>query len=199
MAKADAHQPDYTHHTDLSDRSNAKVSIVSDTLPIELRLAVPADAPALLKVFSDPRNVEHDPSAAGLDTLPAIEKMIMKWGNLPDALTRLNLVVLAKGEIVGLSGSGHIYTREDGKRVADAGIIINPEARGKGYAYESLRITIDYSLRILQLDEVTVEMRDANMAMRGLMDKKFGLRPTVSPDLKFGDEYSYRVTRKEWL
>ncbi|KAF6217428.1 hypothetical protein HO133_006898 [Letharia lupina] len=53
-----------------------------------------------------------------------------------------------------------------GKRVGDAGVMNDPDARGKGFADGSLRITIDYALRVLRLDEVTVEMREANVEMR---------------------------------
>ena len=101
--------------------------------------------------------------------------------------------------MVGLSGMGHVETRDDGKRIGDAGVMINPDARGKGYAYESLRMAIDYGLRELELDEVTVEMREANVEMRGLMDRKFGITPVVSENREGGNEYSYRFGREEWL
>ena len=94
---------------------------------------------------------------------------------------------------------GHIHTGDDGKRIGDAGVMINPDARGKGYAYESLRITINYALRVLKLDEVTVEMREANIEMRGLMDKKFRITPTRSESVWCGNEYSYRFRREEWF
>lgn len=91
---------------------------------------------------------------------------------------------------------GHISTQDNGSRVGDAGVMINPDARGKGYAYESLRITIDYALRVLGLDGVTVQMGEANVEMRGLMDRKFGVTPTISAS---GDEYCYRFGREGWL
>ncbi len=189
----------YTHVTSLSDRAHASVSIRSKTLPLELRTVTSHDAPALLRIFSDKENIKHDPSAAGLNTLPAIENVIALWTNLTDPLTRLNLVVVAEGEVVGLSGMGHIHAQDDGKRVGDAGVMINPDARGRGYACDSLRITIDYALRVLQLDEVTVQMREANVEMRGLMEKKFGATQTVSKSPEGGNEYSYRFRREEWL
>ena len=57
----------------------------------------------------------------------------------------------------------------------------------------------DYALRVLRLDEVTVEMRDANVEMRGLVDKKFRATPPRSGSLDFGREYPYRCRREEWL
>lgn len=199
MATTETSKYGYKHTTDLA---KPQVSIHSSSLPLELRLALPSDAEALLRVFSEPSNIEHDSSAAGLSTLPAIEEMIQRWNTLADPLTRLNFVVVASGDVVGVGGMGYIYTREDGMRIGDAGIMINPEARGKGYAYESMRMTIDHAFRVLNLDEVTVEMKEANVAMRGLMEKRFEMKPVVSRaqgDPKFGNEYSYRVKREEWL
>lgn len=188
-----------THVTNLADRNHASVSIQSETLPLELRTVAPKDASALLRIFSDEENIKHDPSAARLNTLPAIERVIASWTHLTDPLTRLNLVVVVEGNVVGLSGMGHIHTQDDGKSIGDAGVMINPDARGKGYGYESLRIAIDYALRELELDEVTVQMREANFEMRGLMDRKFRTTPAISENLEFGNEYSYRFRREEWL
>ncbi len=88
---------------------------------------------------------------------------------------------------------GHICTSDDGKRVGDAGVVINPESRGKGYACESLAVTIDYALRVLGLDEVTVKMGEGNVEMRGLMEGRFG-----GGGVEGGGEYCYRFGR-EWL
>ena len=193
MAAPEDPRVGYTHVTSLADRTHASVSIRSETLPLELRTVTSNDASALLRIFSDKENIKHDPSAAGLNTLPAIERVIALWTNLTVPLTRLNL------EVVGLSGMGHIHAQDDGKRIGDAGVMINPDARGKGYACDSLRITIDYALRVLKLDEVTVQMREANVEMRGLMNKKFGATQTVSKSPEGGNEYSYRFRREEWL
>ena len=111
-------------------------------------------------------------------------------------LPSLNLVFVAKGEVIGLCGMGHIHTGVDEKRIGDAGVMINSDARVKGYAYESLRITIDYVLRVLKLDEVTVEMRDTNIEMRGLMDRKFRVTPMRSESVWSGFGYFYRFRRE---
>lgn len=101
----------YTYVTNLADRANSSVPIRSDILPLELRPVTPKDASALLRIFSDEENVKHDQSAAVLNTLPAIGKLISSWTNLTDPLTRLNLIVVTEGEVVGLSGMGYIYQR----------------------------------------------------------------------------------------
>ena len=199
MTAAEDSRVAYTHTTNLADRKNANVSIRSESLPLELRTTTPNDASALLRIFSDEENIKHDPSAAGLNTPPAIEKVIAAWTHLTNPLTRLNLVVVAEGHVVGLNGMGHIHTGDDGRRIGDAGAMINPDARRRGYACEALRLTIDYALRVLGLDEVTVGMREANGAMKGLMDAKFRAKPVRCESSESGSEFSYRFGRQEWL
>ena len=91
----------------------------------------------------------------------------------------------------------HTNCSTDG-RVGDAGVMLNPEARGKGYAYEAMRMTVDHALRILQLDEVTISMTKENTAMRGLMDKKFRLLPKEFKG-DHGMELQYSIKKEEWL
>ena len=198
MAPSNSFQSFYTHETDLVNKTAPRVSIRSDTLPLELRKPTPSDAPALLKVLSDEENIKHDQSCAGLDTLPAVENLIIKWLTITDPLERFNLVVVVEGKVVGIGGTGYIHDR-NGKRVGDVGIMLNPEARGKGYAHESLRMTIDHALRVLCLDGVTISCQAANVAMRGLLEKKFGLSADVLVDGKFGNACCYSVKREEWL
>ena len=199
MTSVDAPRVGYTHTTNLHDLSNASVSIQSQDLPLELRTVTHSDAPALLRIFSDERNVKHDPSAAGLNTLPAIERVITAWTRLTDPLSRLNLVIVTHGEVVGVGGMGHIYTNEHGNRIGDAGVMVNPDQRGKGFAYEAMRMTIDYALRILGLDEVTVGMGEANVEMRGLMDKRFRVTPFIFTSGKTGTEHLYCFKMDTWV
>lgn len=201
MTGSDASQSFYTHDTCLEDKANPHVSIRSETLPLEMRSPIRSDSPALLDLFSDERNTKHDQSAVGLNTPSAVDNFITQWLTFTDPLDRIGLVVVAQGKVVGLSGMGHISTETDGRRIGDAGIMIDSEARGMGYAYESLRMTFDYGLRVLNLDEVTVAMTGANVAMRGLMDKKFGLSPTklTRANSRFGNDYMYSVTKGDLL
>ncbi|MCJ1432109.1 hypothetical protein MMC27_001465 [Xylographa pallens] len=184
----------------LYDRENPHVIIRSTKLPLVLRSPTPDDAAALLQIFTDPRNVEHDASAGGLDTPEAIQKTIIRWVAFTDPLTHMSLVVEAEGKDIGVGGFGWIGAVKDGSngRVGDAGIMLNPEARGKGYAYEAIRMTIDHALRVLKLDEVTISMTKANTAMRGLVDKKFRLPPKEFKG-DHGMEVQYTIKKNDWL
>jgi len=190
----------YTHDTVLYAQENPHVIIRSVKLPLVLRSPTPDDAAALLQIFSDPRNLEHDESAGGLNTPEAIRKTIIRWVDFTDPLTHMSLVVEAEGKAIGVGGFGWIGAMKDGGdgRVGDAGIMLNPEARGKGYAYEAMRMTIDHALRVLPLDEVTISMTKSNTAMRGLMDKKFRLPPKEFKG-DHGMELQYIMNKHDWL
>ncbi len=57
-------------------------------------------------------------------------------------------------------------------------------------------MTIDYALRVLGLDEVTVQMGEENVEMRGLMEGRFGGGGVKGEEGE--GEYRYRFGR-EWL
>ncbi|MCJ1397935.1 hypothetical protein MMC11_001131 [Xylographa trunciseda] len=200
MAEHYASQSFYTHDTMLYAEDNPHVIIRSAKLPLVLRSPTSDDAAALLQIFSDPRNLEHDESAGGLDTPEAIHAMIINWVAFTDPLTHMSLVIEAEGNAVGVGGFGWIGALKDGSdgRVGDAGVMLNPEARGKDYAYEAMRMTIDHALRVLQFDEVTISLTKANTAMRGLMDKKFRLPPKEFKG-DHGMDLQYSIKKDDWL
>ncbi|KAI4714052.1 hypothetical protein J4E89_001502 [Alternaria sp. Ai002NY15] len=100
-----------------------------------------SDAAALLRLFSDYRNVQHDKSCAGLDSGDAIESLIKQWQVVDLPLQRTNIVIEIDGKTVGTGGLGWIGRRKtDGKLIGDAGLMLDTCYRGSGYGYESLSI-----------------------------------------------------------
>lgn len=195
--------PYYSHKTVLKG-SDAHVVLRSKSLPLELRTPVLSETLPLLQLLTDKNNIEHDRSVSALDTKEAVERFIrdsLKFSDPPDPEVpdKLNLVVLAGGTIVGLSGLGRITSEVNGKKVGDAGIMIDPKFRGKGYAEESLRITIDYALRILSIDEVIIACTGSNMAVQRLMEGKFGLEAVrIDPESsEFGNECLYTIKKQD--
>jgi len=78
------------------------------------------------------------------------------------------------------------------------GAMINPEYRGKGYAVESMRLSIEFALEELSVEGISCEMLNVNAEMLGLVEKKFGwvgVRRTKS----FGTEVRFEVRREEWV
>ena len=65
----------------------------------------------------------------------------------------------------------------------------SPAIRGKGYAVEALNMVFEYGLDMLGLDEIRVQTMEANAAMRGIMERKFGfdkimnlIKSDIAPD-----------------
>ena len=98
----------------LSATQNSHVITRSKKLPLVLQSPTPDDATALLDIFTDPRNIENDESAGGLDTPEAIQKTIIRWVAFTKPLTHMSLVVEAEGKAVGVGGFGWIGPMKDG-------------------------------------------------------------------------------------
>lgn len=187
------------------------VTLTSLTRPLILRAPTLDDAPALISHFSDTRNTQHDRSVHGLDNPEAIIALIERWSTVSSPPKALNFVVEIEGEVVGVGGLGWIgYTKsktdaarskEDSSNdiyVGAAGIMLDTRVRGKGYAVEALRMIMDYAFTVLRLDEVRVGSTGANVAMKGLMENKFGLvGERIEPD-QFGNEWVWRIRKDEW-
>ncbi|KAK0513648.1 hypothetical protein JMJ35_004012 [Cladonia borealis] len=195
--------PNYTHETVLSG-SDARVILRSKSLPLELRTPVLSETIPLLQLLTNENNIKHDRSVSALNTKEAVERFILDALKVsqppdPDVPDRLNLVVIADSMVVGLSGLGRITSGVHGKRSGDVGIMIDPKFRGRGYAEESLRITFDYALRGLGIDEVVVSCTGANIAVQRLMEGKFGLKGVrSSPESsEFGNECQYTMKKED--
>lgn len=190
----------YTHVTDFYNPAGPKFRISSKTVPqLELRSPRPTDAPALLTILSDQRNIQYDKSCNGLDTPEAIDTLIKQWNIFGDPLERANVVVVINENTVGTGGLGWIGKRKtDGKLIGDAGILLNPDQRGRGYAYEALRMIIDHGFHVLGMDEVHIACVDANAAMKGLMSSKLGFEAVPIQDKQFGNEWIWRISKEQW-
>ena len=67
----------YTHSTALSTHGASSLCITSLTYPhLHLRLPSAEDAAALLRLFTDYRNIQYDKSCTGLDSAEAIDHLI---------------------------------------------------------------------------------------------------------------------------
>ncbi|KAL9095470.1 MAG: hypothetical protein Q9165_002341 [Trypethelium subeluteriae] len=190
----------YTHVTDFHNKDGPSFHASSTRIPqLALRLPVANDAAALLRIFTDRRNVQYDKSCDGLDTSEAIDALINQWRTFGEPLERANVVVVINGETVGTGGLGWIGKRKsDGKMIGDAGILLDSEFRGKGFAYEALRIVIDHGFRVLGMDEIHIACVDANTAMKGLMSSKLRFEAVPIQDKQFGNEWIWRITRDQW-
>jgi RimJ/RimL family protein N-acetyltransferase len=191
----------YTHTNVLSTGDQPSLNMASLVFPeLQFRLPSADDAAALLRFFTDQRNVQFDKSCAGLDNASAISDLISQWRNITLPLERANIVVTIDGEVIGTGGLGWIGRRKsDGRLVGDAGIMLDADYRGKGYAYEALCVIIDHGFRVLGMEEIHLACVDANTAFKGLMSGKFGFEAKPIQDKMFGNEWIWRIKRENWV
>jgi RimJ/RimL family protein N-acetyltransferase len=193
----------YTHSTCIGLGEQATIHIASLKLPeLQLRLPSSDDALALLNLFKDQRNVQYDKSFAGLDNAEAIDESIAQWRNISPIsliLRRANIVVTVNEHIVGTGCLGWIgFRKPDGMLIGDAGIMLDSDWRGKGYAYETLWMVIDYGFRTPGMEEIHLACVNANSAFDGLMNTRFGFEAAPIQDKMFGNEWIRRIMRDDW-
>jgi RimJ/RimL family protein N-acetyltransferase len=189
----------YSHETDLYHPTTPRLHMVSKRMPsLQLRSPQSRDAEALLRILTDQRNVQFHSSVDGLGDPAAIDGMIEQWNKFTQPLERANVVAVINGKTVGIGGFGWIGKKQGDTMIGAAGIMLDSEFRGQGYGLEILRITIDHSFQVLGLDQVQVACRDANAAMKVLMNSKLGF-PAISTERdRFGNEWIWKITREEW-
>lgn len=120
------------------------------------------------------------------------------------------VAISPEGKLIGTGGVEEIFTRTEdnqadagigelGKRVGTAGIMINPEERGKGYAVEAMRMSFEFGFKSvpdgLGLDEIVVATSLENGGMRGVMEKKFGL---IGVERQTCGDIMYTILVSEW-
>lgn len=214
--------------------SHANTSLSSPSLPILLRTFQPGDGAAFAALLADPANGENpNPSGSVMDAAwgeAAVGRMVNSAQQNPSVCgpdgavlsgpPRLNLAVVLlpgpsagavveKETIIGISGYGAIKTFErDGKlvRAGDVGVLLTDSARGKGYASEALRLSLDWAAAPvaeggLQLDLLSTTTLADNTRMLAVAEKLgFGgkgvLRPAEHDAEK--EEMYYEMTAEEW-
>ncbi|KAK9350269.1 acyl-CoA N-acyltransferase [Lipomyces doorenjongii] len=201
-----SHEAFYTHSTDLRDLSHPIVVLRSTSEPLTLRVPQVGDLQALIDVLANPENTKNDLSVASLSAEER-EVVCRRWLTLDDPRTYMNFIVLdterGREEPVGIAGLGWIGPAGTGSdesvRVGAAGVMMNPEARRKGYGTEGLKMIIDYGLRELGLVEVRVGTHSSNIAMRRLMEVKLQMEPEVEEKGdRFGNDLLWRINQENW-
>ncbi|CAM0135767.1 hypothetical protein VKS41_001802 [Umbelopsis sp. WA50703] len=184
----------------MSGQLNTKLK--SETLLILLRVPEPSDAEALLQILNNPLNTEFDPHAgSGALQLANVENIItrMRSSAAMEVPDRVNLVIVdtsLDNKVVGLGGYGHIARNSD-ESIGDAGVMLQPEVRGKGYGVEAIKLALDYAFDGLKLNAVTLTMLKKNVAMCNLIDKKLKLQG-IERESEFGTEKCYTVQAEDW-
>lgn len=123
---------------------------------------------------------------------------------------KASLFIVEGIEPIGIAGFGCIQTWEkDGKsvRAGDAGVVLRVDKRGKGYATEGMKLTLDFGAAPvseggLQLDILTVTTLEDNKAMLKVIERLgFGAERAVLRPAEFGkdkQEWYFEIPAAEW-
>lgn len=178
----------------------------SKSTALSLRPPTCDDIPLVLGILQNKANSQFDKSIAEAST-HELEAIARKWTSLSQPLTYLNFLVRYEDAVIGIAGLGWIgaiegdQTDGDHSRAGAAGVILEPDAREKGYAYEALRMVFDYGLYELGLVEVRVGSHSQNLPMKMLMERKFGFqaeRCSAHEGVdQFGNDLLWVVTKEK--
>ena len=173
------------------------------TPPVRLRTISQEDVPLVQAILVELENIKDDLSVASLNS-QELTAMIKSWTVHTDPPTSFQFLVTVANKNVGLAGLGWIGSKTalitNGKpvQIGAVGVIINPDARGHGYGFETLRIVIDHGLRELKLDQIEVGTISRNTAMRRLMEDRFGMPATITEPDRFGNDLEWNITQSTW-
>ncbi|KAJ5159628.1 uncharacterized protein N7482_006632 [Penicillium canariense] len=180
----------------------------SKSIP-ELTLRVPTDIDiaTVIDILENKANSEFDKSISDA-TAEELQLIAQRWTIVNKPLTHVNFLLRHKEQPLGIAGLGWIGpansndASHQAERAGAAGVMLQPLWRGKGYAYEALRVVFEYGIRELGLVEIHVGSHSGNLPMKSLMEKKFGLQPEVKAEElvdQFGNDLLWIVKREEWL
>ena len=169
---------------------------------LSLRLPRYEDMGALLAILRNKANSKFDKSIYAASN-QELKEIAQRWTTLSQPLAYLTFLIWHNDVPVGIAGLGWIglanenQAESDPSRAGAAGVMIEPAARGKGYAYKALRMVFDYGLCELGLVEIRVSTHSKNVSMQMLMEQKFGLeaeRHIGDQVDKFGNDLFWVVT-----
>lgn len=155
----------------------------------------------MLEILENKENSKFDKSISDADT-QELESIAHRWTRVSRPLTHLNFLIWNEDRPIGITGLGWIgpcdKSQPNGPRAGAAGVVLQPFARGKGFAYKALKMVFEYGLRELGLLEIRIGSYSGNLPMRSVMEKKFGLVSEMSEGAvdDFGNDLTWVVRGK---
>lgn len=203
MSHVSSNSPAYQLCGQLCDST---LELKSNNTPLSLRIPKSNDIPTLLDLLGNKANSKFDKSISEA-TMKDLESIAKRWTIVSDPPTYRNFLIWHEEKPVGIAGLGWIGPcnkdqPKDRSRAGAAGVMVQPSARGKGCAYEALRMVFDYGFRELGLQEIRVGSHSENVPMRALMERKFGLKTKISSGAdevdQFGNYLEWIIAQQDW-
>ncbi|KAL2824402.1 hypothetical protein BDW59DRAFT_180267 [Aspergillus cavernicola] len=194
-------------HQTVGYLGDSEFKLQSISADLSLRPPRNEDIPVILDILQNKANSEFDKSISEATT-EELEGIARRWTSVSQPLAYLNFLIWHRDTPIGIAGLGWIGATDgneaesDRSRAGAAGVILEPVARGKGYAYEALRMVFDYGLYELGLVEIRVGSHSGNIPMKMLMERKFGLeaeRNSGDGNVdEFGNDLLWMVKVDSW-
>jgi L-phenylalanine/L-methionine N-acetyltransferase len=134
---------------------------------VSIRHAEPADAEALLRIFSSPRVIEGTLQLP----LPSAEMWRKRISEMPESL--YSLVACANGEVVGELGLETYPTLWRRRHVGQIGMAVRDDWQGRGVGTALMEAVLDLAENWLNLTRIELSVYTDNAAGVALY-KKFG-------------------------
>lgn len=96
-----------------------------------------------------------------------IDENLMRYNR--DGYSYWAVIEKASGKLIGVTGL--IAEQADDENYIGVGYIYNKSYWGNGYAFEAASACVDYAFNILNLNEVTAQIRPENMASRKVAER----------------------------
>lgn len=168
---------------------------------LDLRPLVPADAPALFAIYSDPRVMRYWSSGPWA----AVAEAEARIARHREALAAGEYLVLgfvrrSDGELVG---SGALFHLSAQCRRAEVGYGLRPDAWGQGYAAEAVGELLRFGFADLALHRIEADVDPRNEASVRLLERlgftREGLlRERWIVEGEISDAAFYGLLRREW-
>lgn len=180
---------------------------------LTLRPAVHSDAAPLAAIFANPLNTQHEPHKPSNPTVEEYQNRIAKWEDLRASGQAYFLVITQRPTtetelgppsadgVIGFGGINAVTTDDQGRRIADLGVLIDSSEWRKGYGREALQASLDFAFRKVEAEgvgceEAFFETLAVNAPFQGLADR-MGLAKWKRVKSE-GKEVEYRFSKEDW-
>lgn len=167
------------------------------TARLSLRPPGSADAPAILRILSNPSVVRHNPSDL-VGELSEVEALLERWDEHWSAHGFGNCCVFETetGRLIG--NCGIRWMTVQAAPVLNLMYRFDPSTWGRGYATEAARTVVDWALQNLPGQVVLARVRPGNLASQAVAEK-VGLRRDPTFDDRGADGLDWAFTSRRLL
>ena len=144
-------------------------SLLLVTARLTLRPLLPADAPALYAIFSDPVVARHLSHREWTDLAEAEREIAIQRADLRSAsAVKLGVVINATGELAGTVKLYHVMASS---RRCEVGYALGTAWWGQGYLTEALEALFDFAFHSMDINRIEADIDPVNTASARALER----------------------------